>query len=52
MSEGHLIAHIGQFSVNVDTVVTMWITMGILIVFALFATRKMSIIPGKLQAIA
>ena len=52
MSEGHLIAHIGQFSVNVDTVITMWITMGILIVFALLATRKMSIIPGKLQAIA
>lgn len=48
----HLIAHIGQFSVNVDTVVTMWITMGILIVFAFFATRKMSIIPNKLQAVA
>ena len=48
----HLIAHIGQFSVNVDTVVTMWITMGLLIVFAFFATRKMSIIPNKLQAVA
>lgn len=52
MSEGHLIAHLGQFSFNVDTILTMWITMGILIVFAFLATRKMSIIPNKLQAIA
>ncbi len=52
VSEGHWIAHLGQFIVNVDTVVTMWITMGILIVFAFLATRKMSIIPTKLQAVA
>ena len=52
MSEGHWIAQLGQFSFNVDTIITMWITMAILIVFAFFATRKMSIIPGKLQAIA
>ena len=52
MSEGHLIAQLGQFSINLDTVITMWITMGILIVFALLATRKMSIIPNKLQAVA
>ena len=52
VSEGHWIAHLGQFNVNVDTVVTMWITMGILIVFAFLATRKMSIIPTKLQAVA
>ena len=52
MSEGHLIAHLGQFSINLDTVITMWITMGILIVFALMATRKMTLIPNKLQAVA
>lgn len=52
MSEGHFIAHLGQFSFNVDTILTMWITMGILIVFAFLATRKMSVIPGKLQAVA
>ena len=52
MSEGHLIAQLGQFSINLDTVITMWITMGILIVFAFLATRKMSIIPNKLQAVA
>lgn len=48
----HLVAHIGQFSVNVDTIATMWITIGILIVFAILATRKLSIIPTKLQAVA
>ena len=52
MSEGHLIAQLGQYSINLDTVITMWITMGILIVFAFLATRKMSIIPNKLQAVA
>ncbi len=52
MSEGHWIAQLGQFSFNVDTIITMWITMGILIVFAIIATRKMSIIPTKLQAVA
>lgn len=52
MSEGHLIAHLGQFSFNVDTIVTMWISMGILIVFAFLATRKMSLIPTKMQVVA
>lgn len=52
MSEGHWIAHIGQFSVNADTILTMWITMCILIVFAFLATRKLSLIPNKLQAVA
>lgn len=52
MSEGHLIAHLGQFSVNADTIITMWITMGILILFALVSTRKLSLVPTKLQAVA
>lgn len=52
MSEGHLIAHLGQFSFNVDTIVTMWISMGILIVFAFLSTRKMSLIPTKMQVVA
>lgn len=52
MSEGHLIAHLGQFSFNLDTIVTMWISMGILIVFAFLATRKMSLIPTKMQVVA
>lgn len=52
MSEGHLIAHLGQFSFNLDTIITMWITMGILIVVSFLATRKLSVIPTKLQAVA
>lgn len=52
MSEGHWIANIGNFSFNVDTLITMWITMAILILFAFLATRKLSIVPNKLQSIA
>lgn len=49
MSE-HLVAHIGQAAVNVDTIVTMWIAMGAIIAFAFISTRKLSIVPNKLQA--
>ena len=52
MSEGHWIASIGNFSFNVDTLITMWITMAILILIAILATRKLSIVPTKLQSIA
>ena len=52
MSEGHWIAQIGQMNVNMDTVLTMWIAMGVLIVLAFVCTRKMSIIPTKLQSVA
>ena len=36
-------------SVNMDTIMTMWLTMLLLILLALATTRKISIIPGKLQ---
>lgn len=53
MSEaGHWIAQVGNYSFNMDTLVTMWCAMGFLIVFALIATRKLAIIPSKLQAFA
>lgn len=35
---------------NLDTIFTMWFAMGSLIIFALLATRKLSIVPNKLQA--
>ena len=35
---------------NLDTIFTMWFAMGVLILFAIFATRNLSIVPGKLQA--
>ena len=41
-----------QISVNLDTLITMWFSMGLLIILAIFTTRKISIVPTKLQAIA
>ena len=38
-------------SVNMDTLLTMWLTMILLIVIAFITTRKTSIIPTKLQII-
>lgn len=53
MSEaGHWIAQVGNYSFNMDTLVTMWCAMGFLIVFALIATRKLTLVPSKLQAFA
>ncbi len=53
MSEGHWIVNLGHnMSVNMDTLITMWIAMAILILFAFLATRKLSIVPNKLQSIA
>lgn len=51
MSEaGHWIAQIGNYSFNMDTLITMWSAMLAIIVFAFIATRKMSLVPSKLQA--
>ena len=36
-------------SVNMDTLITMWISMVLLVILALVTTRKTSIIPSKLQ---
>lgn len=51
MSEsGHWIAQIGQYSFNMDTLITMWLAMFAVLIFAVIATRKLSIVPTKLQA--
>lgn len=47
----HWIVNIFGQSLNMDTLVTMWITMGLLIIFSLLATRKLSIVPSKLQLV-
>lgn len=57
MSEmGHWIHNISafghNFSFNMDTIVTMWFAMVVVIAFAIIATRKLSIVPGKLQAVS
>ncbi len=36
-------------SFNMDTLITMWLSMLILIVVAFLATRKLEMVPGKLQ---
>ena len=38
-------------SFNLDTIFTMWFAMAVVIVFALIATRKLSMVPSKLQAV-
>jgi len=55
MSEGHWIVNTviagHPMAFNMDTLVTMWAAMAFLIIIAFIATRKLSIIPGKLQYI-
>ena len=43
----NIIGH--SVSVNMDTILTMWLTMIMLIILAFVSTRKISIVPGKLQ---
>ena len=53
MSEGHWIVNkdiAGRaMAFNMDTLVTMWAAMAFLIVVAFIATRKLNIVPTKLQ---
>jgi len=39
-----------DFTFNLDTIFTMWFAMAVIIIFALIATRKLSMFPTKLQA--
>lgn len=39
-------------SLNLDTIFTMWFAMAVIMILALLATRNLSLVPGKLQAIA
>lgn len=36
-------------SLNIDTLITMWLSMILLIILALFTTRNLQMVPGKLQ---
>lgn len=51
MNEGHWTLDIGNMVFNMDTIITMWITMILLIVVSFLATRKLSIFPSKLQVV-
>ena len=46
----HWVVQIGNITVNMDTLLTMWGAMLFLIIFAFISTRHLSIIPNKLQA--
>ncbi|MCR5261330.1 MAG: F0F1 ATP synthase subunit A [Candidatus Gastranaerophilales bacterium] len=48
----HWIGHICGMQVHMDTLVTMWITMGLLIIASFIMTRRLSVIPGKAQTVA
>ncbi|MGN0004789.1 MAG: F0F1 ATP synthase subunit A [Candidatus Gastranaerophilaceae bacterium] len=48
----HLVKTIGGLTVNLDTLITMWSVMAVLIILAFVSTRKMSIFPTKMQAVA
>ena len=39
-------------SVNLDTIFTMWFAMLVVIIFAIFGTRNLSLVPNKLQAVS
>ena len=50
--EGHLTAALGDMTVNIDTLVTMYIAMFFLLFIAFIASRKLTIVPNKLQMVA
>ena len=47
----HWIVNIFGLDVHMDTLITLWITMAIIIFFALLAVGKIKLIPSKLQAV-
>ena len=40
------------YTFNLDTIYTMWFAMAVVLIFAFIATRNLSVIPNKLQAVA
>lgn len=47
----HWVYTISGISFNLDTIITMWLCMGILILIAFFSTRKISLVPNKAQLV-
>ncbi|OGI01445.1 MAG: ATP synthase F0 subunit A [Candidatus Melainabacteria bacterium GWF2_37_15] len=48
----HWLEHIGPFQVHMDTLLTAWLAMGAIILFAFVVTRKLNIIPDGLQSLS
>ena len=47
----HWIVQIGNFYFNMDTITTMWIAMLFMIIISFITTRKLNVIPNKLQIV-
>ena len=52
MSNEHWVGYIGNLHVHLDTLVTMWFAMVVVLIVAFLLTRKFEIIPNKLQTVA
>lgn len=50
--EGHWTGYIGSLQVHWDTLITMWVAMLFVIVVSFILTRRLDIIPNRLQIIA
>lgn len=48
----HWIAHIGNLQVHMDTIITAWLGMAIVIVLAFLSTRNLSRVPNLFQSFA
>lgn len=49
---GHWVGYIGNLHVHWDTLITMWVAMVIVLILAFILTRRLEIIPNKIQAVA
>ena len=47
----HLIGNLFGFNVHLDTLITLWAAMALILLFALLSVIKINIIPNKLQAV-
>lgn len=47
----HWVVQFNNISLNMDTLITMWACMLVLIVLAYFMTRNLSLVPGKMQLV-
>lgn len=48
----HWLENIGPFQVHMDTLLTAWLAMAAVVIFAFVVTRKLDIIPDGLQSIS
>ena len=47
----HYMANLFGFDVHMDTLITLWLAMGLILLFAILSVSKIGIVPTKIQAI-